>query len=98
MQNQLGLDLIGRRNAWADERGKFPLLIKLLDVNSSLSVQVHPDDTYTLANEGNELGKTEMWFVLHAAPDAALILGLQPNTSPELFRQAVIDGNLEHHL
>ena len=36
----LGLNLIGRRNAWAQARGKFPLLIKLLDANQALSVQV----------------------------------------------------------
>ena len=98
VQEQLGLDLIGYRNAWAYERGKFPLLVKLLDANHPLSVQVHPDDEYALANEGNELGKTEMWVVLDATPDAALILGLQPNTTPELFRQAIRDGNLEQYL
>jgi mannose-6-phosphate isomerase len=98
VQEQLGLDLIGHRNTWAYERGKFPLLVKLLDANNPLSVQVHPDDEYALANEGNELGKTEMWVVLDAKPDAALILGLQSNTTPELFRQAIKDGNLEQYL
>ena len=63
---RLGLDLIGSRSQWAQERDKFPLLIKLLDANANLSVQVHPDDEYALAHEGNELGKTEMWVVLRA--------------------------------
>lgn len=98
VQEELGLDLIGYRNSWAHERGKFPLLVKLLDANHPLSVQVHPNDDYALANEGNELGKTEMWVVLDATPEAALILGLLPDTSPKLFRQAVSDGNLEHYL
>ena len=92
------MDLIGYRNAWTFERGKFPLLVKFLDANHPLSVQVHPNDEYALANEGNELGITEMWVVLDAKPDAALILGLQPNTTPELFRQAIKDGNLERYL
>lgn len=95
---ELGLDLIGRNNAWAFERNKFPLLIKLLDANRPLSVQVHPDDDYALRHEGNELGKTEMWFVLSATPSAALILGLQPDTTPDRFRKGIADGNLEKYL
>ncbi|MGB1252340.1 MAG: type I phosphomannose isomerase catalytic subunit [Candidatus Promineifilaceae bacterium] len=94
----LGLDLIGTCNQWAQERGKFPLLIKLLDANRELSVQVHPDDTYALANEGNELGKSEMWYILDAAPDAAVIYGVTEGTTPENFAQAITDGNLEPRL
>ena len=62
--------------AWAHERGKFRLLIKLLDANRPFSVQVHPDDQYALERVGNELGKTEMWVVLHGEPGAELILGV----------------------
>ncbi|MFZ0543792.1 MAG: type I phosphomannose isomerase catalytic subunit, partial [Candidatus Promineifilaceae bacterium] len=97
----LGLNLIGRNNAWAEERNKFPLLIKLLDANRSLSVQVHPNDDYALENEGNELGKTEMWVVLQAEPDAEVILGVKAGTTPETFRKAIEDGRLEpflHHI
>ena len=94
----LGLDLIGRNNAWAQERNKFPLLIKLLDANQPLSVQVHPDDKYALEHEGNELGKTEMWVVLQAEPDGAIIFGVKPETTPEKFRQGILDGNLEQYL
>lgn len=94
----LGLDLIGTNNAWAQERDKFPLLIKLLDANQPLSVQVHPDDNYALKHEGNELGKTEMWVVLHAEPEAAIILGVKSGTTPADFRQAILDGNLERYL
>jgi mannose-6-phosphate isomerase len=92
---QLGLDLIGRNNTWAQKRGKFPLLIKLLDANHALSVQVHPKDDYALANESNELGKTEMWVVLHAEPGAELILGVKAGTTPENFRRGIENGNLE---
>jgi len=90
----LGLDLIGRRNTWAQERGKFPLLVKLLDANDKLSVQVHPNDDYALTHEGNELGKTEMWVVLHARPDARLILGLRQGITAQQFRQAIDSGML----
>ena len=95
LQEKLGLDLIGRNCAWALARGKFPLLVKLLDANRPLSVQVHPDDDYALANEGNELGKSEMWVVLHAEADARLILGVKPDATRALFRQAIRDGRLE---
>jgi mannose-6-phosphate isomerase len=95
---ELGLALIGRRSKWAQERDKFPLLIKLLDAHRPLSVQVHPDDEYALTHEGNELGKTEMWVILHAEPDAAVILGVAPETTPALFRQALDAGQLAPHL
>lgn len=91
----LGLDLIGRNNAWAQERGIFPLLVKLLDASDKLSVQVHPDDSYALAHEGNELGKSEMWVVLHAEPGAEIILGIRQGVTPEQFHQGIIDGSLE---
>lgn len=90
----LGLDLIGTHNAWAFARGKFPLLVKLLDANRPLSVQVHPDDDYALRHEGNELGKTEMWVVLHAEPEARIVLGLQSDTTPDQFRRALVHGNV----
>jgi mannose-6-phosphate isomerase len=95
---ELGLDLIGRNNAWAQERGKFPLLVKLLDAHTPLSVQVHPDDAYALAHEGNELGKTEMWVVLHAEPGAELIVGVKAGTTPAAFREAIEQNRLETYL
>ena len=98
VQEQLGLDLIGSNNAWALERDKFPLLIKLLDASRPLSVQVHPEDGYALVHEGNELGKTEMWVVLDAEPGAELILGVAEGTTPEAFGQGITDGKLEPFL
>ena len=98
VQTELGLDLIGSNCAWAQERDKFPLLIKLLDATRPLSVQVHPDDDYALKHEGNELGKTEMWVVLHAEPGAELILGVKSGTTRQAIRQAILDGKLEPFL
>lgn len=91
----LGLDLIGTANAWAQARGKFPLLVKLIDSEQPLSIQVHPDDEYALAHEGNELGKTEMWVVVRARPGAELVLGLVEGTTREAFRDAVVSGRPE---
>lgn len=98
LTHELGAALVGSNGQWALERGKFPLLVKLLDANQSLSVQVHPKDAYALKNEGNELGKTEMWVILAAKPGAKLIYGVKKGTTPEKFRAGIKNGNLEQYL
>lgn len=71
----------------------FPLLIKLLNSKTALSVQVHPDDTYAKAFE-NSLGKTEMWYIMEADDSSSLIMGVK-NYDKETFRNAAIKGELE---
>lgn len=83
-----GADLVGSNSEQALELGKFPLLIKLLDANRWLSVQVHPNDTYGLAHEG-EFGKTEMWVVLDAEPGADIIYGFKPGVTREQYAQEI---------
>ena len=95
---ELGEALVGSYGKWALERKKFPLLVKLLDANRNLSVQVHPKDPYALEHEGNELGKTEMWVILAAKPGSKLIYGVKEGTTPEKFRKGIEDGNLEEYL
>lgn len=76
---------------WANEKALFgqptedvfPLLIKILDAEDDLSVQVHPDDTYGLKHEG-ELGKTECWYIIDAQPGAEIIYGHNAQTKEEL--------------
>ena len=63
------------------DAGKFPLLIKFLDANRWLSVQVHPDDAYGLAH-GGDWGKTEMWVFLYAEPGAEIIYGFKAGVTP----------------
>ncbi len=92
---ELGLDLVGRRSQDALARGKFPLLVKLLDAQRDLSVQVHPDDAYALAHEGGELGKTEMWYVLRAEPGARLIYGLRRGVTPPQVADALRRGEVD---
>lgn len=91
----LGLDLVGYRSQAMLDRGKFPLLIKLLDANQPLSVQVHPNDDYANRHENGELGKTEMWYILYAEPGAYLTYGLKPGVMPDSFRRALAAGTLE---
>ena len=66
----------------------FPVLIKLIDADKPLSVQVHPSDEYALKNEG-QFGKTEMWYILDAEEGAFLYLGLNRTVSKEEFARAI---------
>ncbi|MFN8459244.1 MAG: type I phosphomannose isomerase catalytic subunit [Anaerolineae bacterium] len=93
--DRLGQDLVGWRSQAMLARGKFPLLIKLLDANQPLSVQVHPDDEYANTHEQGELGKTEMWYILQAEPGAELIYGLKAGVTRDSFRHALAAGQLE---
>jgi mannose-6-phosphate isomerase len=61
----------------------FPILIKLLDCVNWLSIQVHPNDVLARMEGGEAFGKTEAWYVLHADPDAELIMGLQEDVTAE---------------
>lgn len=63
---------------------QFPVLIKLIDAKDNLSIQVHPSDRYALQHEG-QYGKTEMWVVLDAEPDAFLYYGFEREISREEF-------------
>ena len=64
----------------------FPLLVKIIDANDDLSVQVHPDDAYAMAH-GLESGKSEIWYVMEAPPDQSLVIGLTDDATPERLRK-----------
>lgn len=88
---EAGPGLLGARNLDSLERGRFPLLIKLLDANDWLSVQVHPTDEYSLEHEG-DLGKTEMWIVLDAKPGAEVLLGFDRDVTAQEFSDLAARG------
>ncbi|MBO5653727.1 MAG: class I mannose-6-phosphate isomerase [Clostridia bacterium] len=85
-----GKHLIGK--GYSGER--FPLLVKFIDACDTLSVQVHPDDAYALANE-KDPGKTEMWYVVEAEEGSELVYGLRDGVTAEDFKKAVDDGAYE---
>ena len=97
LQRRFGPALVGRQSATALAADRFPLLIKLLDAADWLSVQVHPDDSWAIAHEGDS-GKTEMWIVLHAEPGAQLIQGFRRGVDRDLFAAAVREGRGEEGL
>lgn len=67
----------------------FPLLIKLIDANDDLSIQVHPNDEYASKNHGGKLGKTEMWYLLGCTSDAKIYAGWKKKTNPEQLKEIV---------
>lgn len=74
-----GKNVLGTRGQKYEE---FPLLIKFIDAKDDLSVQVHPNDTYALKNEG-QYGKTEMWYVVECEEGASLYYGFSREISEE---------------
>ena len=63
---------------------RFPLLIKIIDAKSDLSIQVHPDDAYAKVHENGSLGKTECWYILDCPEDATLVVGHNAGSREEL--------------
>lgn len=74
----------------------FPLLVKILDAQENLSIQVHPDDDYAKQLEGsNELGKSECWYVITAEEDATIIYGHHAKSKAE-FKDKLESDDLNH--
>ena len=72
---------------------QFPLLIKYIDAQDKLSVQVHPDDALAAKRYGG-YGKSEMWYVLDCDPGAELYLGFDGDVSRERYAEHVERGTL----
>ena len=75
----------------------FPLLIKIIDANENLSVQVHPGDAYARSN-GEKNGKNELWYVLEARENAEIVYGLKQAETKEEFIKAVSENNIAQTL
>lgn len=71
----------------------FPVLTKFIDAKNNISIQVHPSNEYALEHE-HQYGKTEMWYVLDAAPGAQLIYGFKEKISKEAFKAAIENNTL----
>lgn len=75
----------------------FPILIKIIEANETLSVQVHPGDEYALENE-NSVGKTECWYVLYAKPNSVIVTGFKNNLSKEEIYLSIKENRIESYL
>jgi len=83
--NQFKDQLIGGK-IYNQFGNKFPLLLKYIDANDDLSIQVHPNDELAKIKH-NSFGKTEMWYVINAEQNAGLISGFSKKTSGEEFEE-----------
>jgi mannose-6-phosphate isomerase len=73
------------------ESERFPLLIKILDAQTDLSIQVHPPQHLAASLNGEP--KTEMWYIAHAEQDATIYVGLKKGTTKEAFETALKNGD-----
>ncbi len=85
--------LVGKK-VYKQFKKQFPILIKFIDAQKDLSIQVHPNDT--LAQERhNSFGKTEMWYIMQADANAELIIGFNKNVTQEEYLQKLQKNELK---
>ena len=88
---KLGKEALGKN---AETFEMFPQMIKIIDAEQSLSIQVHPSDEFALAHEG-QYGKTEMWYILDAKEGAGIYYGVKEEITPEQFKEAIENNTIE---
>lgn len=76
---------------------ELPILIKIIQANDTLSVQVHPNDEYANKYE-NDNGKTECWYILDSCEKATLICGIKDNLDKESFEKSIKSNSIEENL
>lgn len=74
-------------------RGKLPLLVKFIDANRDLSIQVHPNDEMA-QREHCKMGKSEMWYIIKAEEGAHLYAGFKQEITPEEYQHRINDGTI----
>lgn len=89
-------ELVGEKNYEKYGLG-FPLLIKFIDAQDNLSVQVHPNDELAQRKYGQS-GKTEMWHVIASEPGSGLYVGFNKTVSKAQFEEAIANGTVEEVL
>ena len=85
-------EILGRANA-SKFGNQLPLLVKFIDAEKDLSIQVHPDDKMAMREHG-KMGKTEMWYVIDAKPGAYLYAGFKEELTPDEYARKVADGTI----
>jgi mannose-6-phosphate isomerase len=96
LARQFGENLLGRHAS--ESHNRFPLLLKFLDCNRTLSVQVHPNDEQASHLSPPDLGKTEAWVVLAAEPRSKIYAGLKPGVTRAQLADAVAKGRCDELL
>lgn len=88
--------LVGK-SLYARYGNHFPLLVKFIDAEDDLSIQVHPDDALARERHGT-FGKTEMWYVIQANQGASLIAGFNQPVSAAICRERFSTGRADEIL
>ena len=73
--------------------GQLPLLVKFIDAERDLSIQVHPNDEMAQREHG-KMGKSEMWYVIKADAGSHLYAGFKQEITPEEYQQRIVDGTI----
>ncbi|MDR1096635.1 MAG: mannose-6-phosphate isomerase [Tannerella sp.] len=89
---EYGAQLLGEK-VFRKSGNTFPLLIKFIDARDNLSIQVHPDDELA-GKRHHSLGKTEMWYVVKAAPDAILYSGFSQQINADEYVHRVENNSI----
>jgi mannose-6-phosphate isomerase len=84
--------------SWETDKDSMPVLIKLIDANDILSVQVHPGDALAWELEGQKKGKTEAWVILDCDENAEIVAGLRQGTTLLQLEQAIEKGDIQDYL
>jgi mannose-6-phosphate isomerase len=87
-----GEELVGKK-VYGHFGNTFPLLVKFIDANEDLSIQVHPDDELAKKRH-NSFGKTEMWYIIQADPGSSLIAGFNQELTEQLYLDKFNSGHL----
>ena len=86
-------DLVGK-SVYESFGNDFPVLIKYIDAQKNLSVQLHPHD-YLAKERHNSFGKNEMWYIMDADPKAQLIMGFSKDTDKKEYQSYLKNGDIE---
>ena len=86
-------DLVGK-SVYQRFGNDFPILIKYIDAQKDLSVQLHPHD-YLAKERHNSFGKNEMWYIMDADPKAQLITGFSKDTDKNEYQSYLKNGHIE---
>ncbi len=90
-------DLLGDNN-FCKYGEQFPILVKIIDANDYLSIQVHPDDDLAQKRHKQQCGKTEMWYVIDAEKDTELISGFNQKINQETYLKHLENKTLKEIL
>lgn len=90
--NQQPVAILGRK-VCEKYHGQLPLLVKFIDAERDLSIQVHPNDEMAMREHG-KMGKSEMWYVIKASEGAHLYAGFKKEITPEEYQQRIADGTI----